>query len=281
MATSPALKIGRDILVLDPDFPRGEVRFALFDFDGTISLLREGWQRIMEPMMIEMICGDRPPSPEIRTRVREYIEQSTGLQTILQMQKLVEFVREFGLVPEDRILDAWEYKRIYNERLLEPVNARLAMIHRGEKRPSDFLLRGSVELLRALRSRGITLYAASGTDLPDVLREAQELGVAEFFDGGIYGALRTYEECNKEKVLRQILEEHNLSGAELVVFGDGPVEIRLARQFGAIGVGVASNEVRGYGWNRKKVRRLRLAGAHVLVPDFGEYETLLSYLLSR
>jgi phosphoglycolate phosphatase-like HAD superfamily hydrolase len=280
MAQTGIQRLGQNILILDPGFPRGRIHFALFDFDGTLSLLREGWQRIMEPLMIEMICGDNPPTEEIRRRVREYIEESTGVQTILQMEKLVQFVREYGLVPQDRILDPWGYKQIYNARLLRPVTERLDMIHRGEKKREDFLLRGSVELLRALRARGVTLYAASGTDLADVLREAQELGIAEYFHG-IYGALRTYEESNKEKVMRRLIEEHRLSGPELAVFGDGPVEISLARQFGAIAIGVASDEMRGYGWNRAKVRRLRKAGAHILVPDFREQATLIDYLFSE
>ena len=47
------------------DFKPGRFQHVLFDFDGTISLLREGWQSIMEPMMIRAICGASDSTPEI------------------------------------------------------------------------------------------------------------------------------------------------------------------------------------------------------------------------
>ncbi|NOZ56874.1 MAG: HAD hydrolase-like protein [Calditrichaeota bacterium] len=276
---------GTEIRILNPNIERGKIRFAIFDFDGTVSLLREGWQNIMAPMMVEMICGDHDPSEpicqEVERRVRDYIDESTGIQTILQMEKLVEMVREFGLVPEDKVLDAWGYKQIYNDRLMQPVRERLSQLERGEKTVEDFTVRGAIDTLRALRERGVTLYAASGTDRDDVVNEAKALGVDSYFDGGIFGALRSYQEYNKEKVIRQILNEHNLSGPELVIFGDGPVEIRLARQYGAIGVGVASDEKRGEGWNDEKVARLTKAGADILIPDFKERKALLDYLFAE
>jgi len=60
------------------DVPRGNFRHALFDFDGTISLLREGWQGIMAPVCIEMICGGNPPTPEVEAAVERMIDETTG-----------------------------------------------------------------------------------------------------------------------------------------------------------------------------------------------------------
>ena len=37
------------------DVGHANVKHALFDFDGTISLLREGWQNIMGPMMVNSV----------------------------------------------------------------------------------------------------------------------------------------------------------------------------------------------------------------------------------
>ena len=39
--------------LLRPNLPRGRFRAALFDFDGTLSLLREGWPRVMTALMRE------------------------------------------------------------------------------------------------------------------------------------------------------------------------------------------------------------------------------------
>lgn len=267
------------IEIIDENIEWGRIRFAICDFDGTISILREGWQEVMRPLMVEMICGDQPPTEEIEHAVADYIDESTGLQTILQMEKLVEMVRAYGLVPEEKILDAQRYKAIYNERLLRIINRRIEKLARGEVRREQFILRGAEAFVQKLYARGITMYLASGTDRPDVQREAEILGLAQYFKGGIYGSLRTYQEYSKDKIIRQILTEHGLQGPELVIFGDGPVEIRHAREYGAIGVGVASDEVKGFGLNRWKRERLIKAGAHIIVPDFGEGERLLAYLL--
>ena len=37
----------------------GHIKHALFDHDGTISTLRQGWEAVMEPMMIKAILGDK------------------------------------------------------------------------------------------------------------------------------------------------------------------------------------------------------------------------------
>jgi hypothetical protein len=43
-------------------------------------------------------------------------------------------------------------------------------------------------------------------------------------------------------------------------------------------VGVASDELRRFGWNRKKRARVIKAGADVVVPDFSQWRTLLGLL---
>src|ERR671932_103146 len=44
-----------EIEVLRPGLPRGRFRSALFDFDGTLSLIREGWPQVMIPMMVGVL----------------------------------------------------------------------------------------------------------------------------------------------------------------------------------------------------------------------------------
>ena len=46
---------GDEIEVLRPELPRGRFRSVLFDFDGTLSLIREGWPQVMIPMMVEVL----------------------------------------------------------------------------------------------------------------------------------------------------------------------------------------------------------------------------------
>jgi rfaE bifunctional protein kinase chain/domain len=263
------------------------IRHAVFDNDGTISTLRQGWEQIMAPVMMKAVLGDRFQTADeslyrkVQKRVLDYIDKSTGIQTIVQMQGLVELVREFGIVPADQVLDRFGYKRIYNEALMQMVNDRIAKLERGQLDVTDFTVKGAVEFARALRERGVTLYLASGTDHEDVLREARVLGHADLFNGGIYGAVGDIDSCSKKMVLDRILTENRLSGAQLAVFGDGPVELRESRKRGGLAVGVASDEVRRFGLNLDKRARLIKAGAHLVVPDFSQRDQLLRLLFGE
>ncbi|MBX7255257.1 MAG: HAD family hydrolase [Candidatus Hydrogenedentes bacterium] len=267
---------GTDIRILR-ETKRGKFKYGLFDFDGTVSLLREGWQQVMGPLCVEMICGDHPHTPEIEKAVEDYIAESTGINTILQMEHLVKMVRDYGFVPEEKILDAHGYKAIYNDRLMVRVKERIARLQTGDLPVGEVVVKGSLEFVKALYDRGLEMYIFSGTDIEDVQNESRLVGAAQYFTE-IWGALRTYQESNKEKIIKNIIAQHDLHGTEVLVVGDGPVEIRLAHEHGCVSVGVCSDELRGYGWNEEKVDRLTKAGADILVSDFSEVEPLIEYL---
>ncbi len=270
---------GTEIRILNKNLERGKIKHAIFDFDGTISILREGWEKIMEPVMIESICGDQPVTETVIRRVREFIDETTGIQTILQMEGLVEMVKEFGLVPREKILDAWGYKKIYNDRLMVPVRLRISELQSGRKSLNECTVKGSVDFCQRLHDQQVIMYTASGTDQEDVRNEANVLGVDKWFKGGVYGAIGSVEEYSKDKVIKEILRNNHLHGAELIVLGDGPVEIRNAKENGAIAVGIASNEVTGSGWEHRKIERLTKADCDLLMPDFSHGKELLAYLM--
>ncbi len=266
------------------DLPKGRgITHAIFDSDGTISTLREGWERIMEPMMVRAVLGSGWKTAEgnlvekIRGRVGDYIDTTTGVQTLVQMEGLVGIVKEFGLVPEAEMRDAAGYKALYNEELLVMVRGRAAKLARGELSVEDYTLKGSLPLLRALREAGVKLYLASGTDQQDVVDEAAALGFADLFTGGIRGSVGDVRVEAKKVVLEGILAEIGAGGrGGLVTFGDGPVEIRETKRRGGYTVGVASDEPRRYGWNMRKRTRLIRAGADLLIPDFSQWKRLLA-----
>ena len=83
--------------VVNPAIRLGQVRHALFDFDGTISVIRQGWEQIMIPLMVEMICDGAPPPPGLEAEVADYVDRSTGILTIKQMRWLEEAVQRYGL----------------------------------------------------------------------------------------------------------------------------------------------------------------------------------------
>ena len=267
--------------------PFGHIRHAVFDNDGTFSTLRQGWEQVMAPVMVRAILGKRYDTADagllerVRLGVLDYIDKSTGVQTIVQMEGLVEMVREFGIVSAEKILDKQGYKRLYNEALMQTVNERIARLQRGGLDVTDFTVKGSVEFARALRERGVTLYLTSGTDREDVVAESEALGYADLFNGGIYGALGDISKYSKKMVLEKIMADNGLHGPELVVFGDGPVELRECRKREGIAVGVASDEVCRHGLNEEKRTRLIKAGAQVVIGDFSRWNDLLKLLFSE
>lgn len=261
------------------------ITHAIFDNDGTISTLRQGWEEVMEPVMIRSILGDRRREVDesgyqrVRERVRGYIDRTTGIQTLVQMLGLVEMVREFGSVPVEQILDEHGYKEVYNRELLERVDKRIDKIRTGELEAVDFTLKKAIDFLRTLHERGVRLHLASGTDQEDVVREAEILGYAGLFEGRIYGAIGDIKHEPKRKVLESILADIDLGeGEQVVTFGDGPVEIQETRKRNGLSVGVASDEVRRYGLNPVKRSRLIEAGADLIVPDFSQTGKLLELL---
>ena len=262
------------------EIERGNIQHALFDFDGTISIIRDGWQSIMVPMMVDVLLKetetDETPE-ELERVVVEFVDNLTGKQTIYQMIQLCEEIEKRGGVPKQPL----EYKDLYNSLLLPTVDERIAKLERGEIEAADLRVPMSLEFLQSLQRRGIKRYLASGTDVEFVRHEAELLGAASYFDGGIFGALREYQNFSKAMVIQQILDDFNLTGSQLLVVGDGSVEIENAKAVGAIAVGVNSVENNRYQMNADKRGRLLHAGADILIPDFRDGDQLLTYLFDE
>lgn len=272
-ATHASIEIAR------PDAPRGRFRFALFDFDGTLSLIREGWQGVMIPYFVEELritAGHEghEDNEEIEGVVRDFVERLTGKQTIYQCLQLVDEIRKRGGSPREPLV----YKREYLRRLWERIEHRVAGLKSGEIDPDALLLPGSRAFLQALQSRGLKLYLASGTDEQYVRDEAAALGIDHFFDTHIYAAVDRYQDFSKQMIIERILRENDLHGPELLVIGDGYVEIENGRTAGGFALGVASDEAHPGGLDEWKRRRLLSAGADAIVRDFAETEALMAYL---
>src|SRR5882762_239998 len=82
--------------------PRPKISHVLFDFDGTLSLIRQGWPEVMVPMFVEML----PPLPDETEAARRQlcyddIMRLNGKQTIYQMMQLAERISERGGVPRE------------------------------------------------------------------------------------------------------------------------------------------------------------------------------------
>ncbi|MGX8729080.1 MAG: hypothetical protein ACSW75_05860, partial [Lachnospiraceae bacterium] len=94
----------------------GGIRCALFDFDGTVSLIREGWQQIMTPYFCECIeaLGTGEPRDAIEAEgdwIRlELEEENPELPPISDIHSLTlaegEFVRNIGV--NIRFYEGWD-----------------------------------------------------------------------------------------------------------------------------------------------------------------------------
>jgi phosphoglycolate phosphatase-like HAD superfamily hydrolase len=251
-------------------------RVALFDFDGTLSLIRSGWVDVMVPMMVEILLDLKTgeTEAELDAIVREYVGRLTGRQTIYQMIEFADQIAKRGGTPRDPL----EYKHEYLRRLMEKIKGRIEDLEQGRVDPAQWLVPGSMMLLEGLRERGIKMYLASGTDDPFVKHEAAILGVAPFFDGRIHGALDDYKSFSKAILIRKIIESAEHKGEEFVGFGDGYVEIENVKSVGGVAVGVASDEPECAKVDEWKRARLVNSGADWIVPHFDTAPRLLDTL---
>ena len=248
---------------------------ALFDWDGTVSCVRSGWQQIMIPYFVEVLesTPNAESHDEIVKVVTDFVDFLTGKQTIFQCIRLDEEVQKRGGFKKD----PYEYKNEYLRRLEEHIKDRKDALLSGAD-PKDYRVPGSYEFITALQQSGIKCYLASGTDEKDVLYEAKLLGLENAFEGGIHGAHDYMLECSKELVIRDMIEKEGIKPEELISFGDGYVEIELIDQIGGYAVGAATDEFRRCGIDDWKRNRLLSAGAKMIIPDFSDYEKLLEMI---
>lgn len=260
--------------------PRPGITHILFDFDGTLSLIRQGWPDVMVPMFAELLPPLPGESEEDRRRLAfEDIMRLNGKQTIYQMIQLAERIRERGGTPGDPLA----YKHEYLRRLDARIADRIAGLKRGALRPDDLLVYQARPLLEELQRRGLRLYLASGTDEAYVRQEAQLLDLTRYFGPHIYGALDDYRQFSKKMVIERILRENDISGAALLSFGDGYVEIQNTKEVGGLAVAVASDEAHNGSGQVDEWKRQRLlgVGADVVIPDFRDGLALLRLILGE
>lgn len=252
-------------------------RFALFDFDGTLSLIREGWPDVMVPMMVDELAatGTEESRDQLSGIARDFVNELTGKQTIYQMIRLAEEIKKRGGEPDEPLV----YKHRYHDLLMQRIESRREALRCDAAQPQEMLVPYSLQILSALHERGVQLSLASGTDKHYVREEAELLGLDDYFGGHIYGARDNYRKFSKAMVIERILKENDVDGSRLIGFGDGYVEIENIKSAGGTAVGVASDEARRSGkpdqWKRE---RLIGVGADIVIPDFRDYKLLLGYV---
>jgi len=263
--------------VLNPQVRRGPFGAVLFDFDGTLSLIREGWPRVMVGMMVEFL-QDRglvtEPDEELWALVEQFVMALNGHPTVVQMARFVEEVRARGGSPDDPRAYAAEYRR----RLMGVVRQRWNLLESGRVGPEEWVVPNAHAILRDLRARGVPIYLASGTELEDIRHEGSLLKVLASFGEHVYAPHDSDPAFSKGRVADTILATLGLRGEELLGFGDGVVETTEVKRVGGVMVGVASSEPGQSGVNPEKRARLAAAGADVIIPDYTGQRELLAWL---
>ncbi len=261
------------------DASAAKARFVLFDFDGTVSLIRSGWVDVMAPMMVEILAGLKTgeTEAELTALVEDFIARLTGKQTIYQMIELARQVQLRGGAP----LDPLEYKRMYLARLHDRIRHRLEELREGQAPPEQYLVPGVRQVLEALSEMGLTMYLASGTDQEYMRDEARLLDVERYFRGGVFGALDDYKSFSKRILIQRVIAASGCAGHEFLGFGDGYVEIENVKEVGGVAVGVATDEPECRRPDPWKRRRLIGVGADFIIPNFLDGEALLRTLFSR
>ncbi|MEK6233700.1 MAG: HAD family hydrolase [Planctomycetales bacterium] len=262
--------------IIRADFPRGNFHATVMDFDGTLSLMRRGWQAIMTGMMVELLrATGTDETPDQLTRlVEDFIARLTGKQTIHQMIQLRDEILQRG----GRPLEPSEYKTRFDGLLLEQVSRRAANLRNGSATPEELTIPGSRELLKRLQQSGTLLVLASGPDLGYVRHDLRLLDLAGFFGPRVHGALDDPARFSKAMVVKRLLQETGAQGSQLLGFGDGQVEIEEIKKVGGTAVGVASNEDSRRGINSFKRQRLIAAGADLIIGDYRCLDRLFSLL---
>jgi phosphoglycolate phosphatase len=268
-------------VILRPTFaPRPGISHVLFDFDGTLSLIRQGWPEVMVPMFTEVLPAVPGETEADRGRLAfEDIMRLNGKPTIYQMMQLAARIRERGGEAKEPL---W-YKHEYLRRLDLRIKDRIDGLRQGTIPADDLLVHGARRLLENLKDRGLPVYLASGTDEIFVKQEAELLGLTPYFGRRIYGAQDDFKTFSKKLVIERIIRENGIRGEQLLSFGDGYVEIENTREAGGLAVAVASDEANNGSGRMDEWKRERLSGvgADVVIADFRDAAPLLELILGR
>lgn len=263
--------------LLNPALPRHPFKVAVFDFDGTVSLIREGWAGVMADLGLE-ILRDNKLLRDTESAERLYLEDQmlrlSGKPSVFQMRRMAEIVTERGGTPPDSDAMLAEFLR----RLFAIADRRKADLQSGKTTPAEWAVPGTHALLDELRRRGVELYLASGTDLKYVREEAALLDLSRYFGDRVFAPADNSPDFSKRTVIEGILRDHRITGAELIGFGDGYSETVEVKRAGGVAVGVASQEAGVPGLNALKRAMLAELGADVIVPDYAHSSELLQWL---
>ncbi len=262
---------------IHPTIRRGPFRVALFDFDGTLSLIREGWPRVMVDGMLNRLRMQnlvRESDEACAAYLETFVMALNGHPTIRQMERFAEEVVARGGIAEAPGV----YLQEYLDALMAGVRDLWESLESGRAPVEEWVVPNAHGILVELENRGVPLFVASGTDSAHVLREVELLHLTPHVAGRVFAPKDNDPNFRKRDVIEYALRELAVPGTQLIGFGDGVVETQEVKRAGGVAVGVASCEAGVHGVNEAKRQSLIAAGADIIIPDYEHAAELLAWL---
>lgn len=254
-------------------------RLVIWDFDGTVSLLRAGWAEIMSGLFLEKWRATvAPQAPDAeQARLQQDLLRLNGHPPIHQMMDFADQVRRRGGTPES----PEAYHQAFQERLSRRIQERLeeSRLQGGDAG----LVPGARRLLECLQQAGVQQHLLSGTARTDLLVEVTELRLTTFFPPPhIHGPGPDDTTFRKAFVMEQLQRSTGFSPNEIACIGDGRVEMVEANRLGFFTLGVACPETElphdPGALDPSKLAILQEAGAQSILRDYLDTSACLHFL---
>ena len=189
--------------------------------------------------------------------------QATMRDMGLEVRSVEECVATIGLTLEDGFLQL--YPTMSREEAERCVDRYRDIFNRSIEELMPQCFEGVYSTLDELRRRGVTMSIASSRSMPSLLLFMQNMGIADYFCYTLGSDSVSHHKPHPEPVLKT-LEILDLSPFEVVVVGDMPVDIAMARGASVRSVGVT------YGNSTRE--ELVAAGADYVIDSITELLTI-------
>jgi len=140
-------------------------------------------------------------------------------------------------------------------------------LEEAKKNPDKFRIAGSMEFMRFLKDNGVTNYFVTGAVVEKGMGMHEEveglgykIGTGSLVED-IIGSTWT-EKMPKDMVMKKLLKELDVDGANVLVVGDGRAEIAAGAEMGSV---VISRLPRSAQYQRKLHKKL---GSNIIVEDY-------------
>jgi len=273
--------------IINHDNSPENITCAIFDQDGTLSTFTDGWEEILEAIMLKAILGnnysEKPvnDSIKIQNNVRRFIEMSKGTKTITQMQVLVDMTKKYNYASPDEILEPEDYDNAFNNELRNLISERACMIESDIKVRNKYIVQGTSEFLEILKGKGILLFLVSSTKKDMTLQIAESMGYADYFGVNIFAPDNNDSGFSKENIISEIVKKNCINSSQIVGFGDGIDEISAVKSIGGTAVGIVPKNESHPETSKEKQTGLIEAGADVIITDYMCQYNLMEYLFGK